>query len=576
MSLRSDPPICRSLRSDPPICRSLRSDPPICRSLQSDPPICRSLRSDPPICRSFRSDPPICRSLQSDPPIYRSLQSDPSICRSLQSDPPIYRSLQSDPLICRSLRSDPPICRSLQSDPPIRRSPRSDPPIRRSLGSDPPLCGSPKSDPPTRGTLKSDPRQGKDRRRYAHVSSIPSSSAPPTEHRDNVDLSHFKVRMADHPGPLYKDQDKVAIKERLGLVTEPRAIIRAGGRTRKTSVIDRLGRRIKLQEPVESSRLQMRDSKRVTLENANKELHTQKKTRKKNKRVIPEDSCKQPIGCSDGNVNELYYRAGGMNKSRKRYTRETKSHCPCAKLIRAVLSACSCPKTAPQRVSVFERIFNGATKPKPKRFYEKQSAIQGDELPEVTINMADKGKSIRPSSSDPLISHRLTRLRSGTTRRRDYQRMQRGLSSDDEASDANSAVASDNTVSSPGQSREVFMINTEEATKMVEDALAKQKQAFKFEMEMAMLRMREEHDQQIRALSNQLGESGRRNNVSQAVSDSDVDEYINADEPLVDQNAESGPTKNNDAGGGPTNDDNTGGGPVVPITNRPNPDTSED
>ena len=114
---------------------------------------------------------------------------------------------------------------------------------------------------------------------------------------------------------------------------------------------------------------------------------------------------------------------------------------------------------------------------------------------------------------------------------------------------SNSAVASDNTVSSPGQSREVFMINTEEATKMVEDALTKQKEAFKIEMEMAMRRMREEHDQQIRALSNQIGESSRRNTAYQTGSDSDVDEHLNTENPPIDQNTRGGPTKNNDAGG---------------------------
>ena len=315
------------------------------------------------------------------------------------------------------------------------------------------------------------------------------------------------MRIVDRLGPLHEDRGKVLIEECLGPVTEPRAIRRAGGRTRprnnfkpshkgKTPISTRLGVCIQNQEPVEILRSQKRSSKHVTLENANKAANPLKETYSSDDdNVILGELCQRTIGCSGHLTDELYYQAGGMNKSRKRYTRETKSHCPCVELIRAVLSACSCPKTAPQRVSVFERISNGKDKSNLKRLRKKRSVVQGDEPPEVTINMVNKGKSIRPSSSDPLVSHRLTRLRSGTTRRRDYQRMQRGLSSDDEVSDANSAVASDNTVSSPGQSREVFIINTEEATKMVEDALAKQKQAFKFEMEIAMLRMREEHDQ---------------------------------------------------------------------------------
>ena len=59
-----------------------------------------------------------------------------------------------------------------------------------------------------------------------------------------------------------------------------------------------------------------------------------------------------------------------------------------------------------------------------------------------------------------------------------------------------------NTVSSPGQTRNVLMINTEQITNILEDALAKKNEAFKIKMEMAMQQMREEHDQQIRALPN--------------------------------------------------------------------------
>ena len=208
---------------------------------------------------------------------------------------------------------------------------------------------------------------------------------------------------------------------------------------------------IQNQEPVEILRSQKRSPKHVTLKNANKAANPLKETYSSDDdNVIPGELCQHTIGCSGHLIDELYYRAGGMNESRKIYARETKSHYPCAELIRTILSACSCPKTAPQRVSVFERISNGKDKSNLKRLRKKRSVVQGDEPPEVTVNMVDKGKSSRPSSSDPLVSHRLTRLRSGTTRRRDYQRMQRGLSSDDEASDANSAVASDNTVSSSG------------------------------------------------------------------------------------------------------------------------------
>ena len=89
------------------------------------------------------------------------------------------------------------------------------------------------------------------------------------------------------------------------------------------------------------------------------------------------------------------------------------------------------------------------------------------------------------------------------------------------------------------------MVNTEQIAKILEDALTKQKETFKIEMEMVMLRMREEHDQQIRALSNQFGESSRRNLTDQASSDSDVDERLNAENPPVDQNTGGGPAENN-------------------------------
>ena len=109
------------------------------------------------------------------------------------------------------------------------------------------------------------------------------------------------------------------------------------------------------------------------------------------------------------------------------------------------------------------------------------------------------------------------------------------------------------------------MVNTDQIAKIIEEALTKQKEIFKFEMEMAMQEMRQMHDQQIRTLSNQLGESSRRSTANQAGSDSDVDERLNPDNPPVNQNAGGDPTKNNDAGGGP----------VIPLKNRPKPDMSE-
>nr|ABB55321.1 hypothetical protein 12.t00036 [Asparagus officinalis] len=269
------------------------------------------------------------------------------------------------------------------------------------------------------------------------------------------------------------------------------------------------------------------DSKCVTPTKANNVLFTQIKTRQTDERVIPKNSCKQLIGYSDRNVDELYYRAGGTNKSRKRGTRKADSHCLCTKIIKAVLSACSCPKTSPQRVSVFKRISTEASKPKSRHFHKRRSVVQDDELPSVTINVVDKGKSlISSNSSNPNLSPG-RRVNSGITQRisqlqleaighNDYPGIHEGIHSDGELSDSYSALASDDTTSSIGQAREVFMINTEQIDKIIEDALAKQKEAFKIKMEMTMQEMRQMHDQQIRPLSNQLGESSHRSTDNQA------------------------------------------------------------
>ena len=117
-------------------------------------------------------------------------------------------------------------------------------------------------------------------------------------------------------------------------------------------------------------------------------------------------------------------------------------------------------------------------------------------------------------------SRRVTRLQSGAIARGTYGRIRTRRPSEDEESDAGSAVASDNTVSSEGQPREALMISAEQMAKMLEDALAKQKESFKFEMEMAMQQMREMHDQQIQALANQQGEQNHRNPPNQQHIDS--------------------------------------------------------
>ena len=62
-------------------------------------------------------------------------------------------------------------------------------------------------------------------------------------------------------------------------------------------------------------------------------------------------------------------------------------------------------------------------------------------------------------------------------------------------------MAPDDTASSAGQPYESLMISAEQVAKILEDALTKQKDSFKFEMELAMQQMREMHDQQIAALT---------------------------------------------------------------------------
>ena len=74
------------------------------------------------------------------------------------------------------------------------------------------------------------------------------------------------------------------------------------------------------------------------------------------------------------------------------------------------------------------------------------------------------------------------------------------------------------------------MISAEQMAKMLEDALAKQKESFKFEMEMAMQQMREMHDQQIQALANQQGEQNHRNPIN--VEDEDTNARNTNDPPV--------------------------------------------
>nr|ABB55309.1 hypothetical protein 12.t00016 [Asparagus officinalis] len=130
----------------------------------------------------------------------------------------------------------------------------------------------------------------------------------------------------------------------------------------------------------------------------------------------PENTRNHPLGvaCPGSGAREDSTLARGIKKSRKRSIPESDSHYPCERLIMVVLSECRCPKIAPRRVSVFERISTKVSKSKSRCFYKKKYTGHDDEMLEVTINVADKGKSIRCYSPDSFseASQRIAWLRS--------------------------------------------------------------------------------------------------------------------------------------------------------------------
>ena len=54
--------------------------------------------------------------------------------------------------------------------------------------------------------------------------------------------------------------------------------------------------------------------------------------------------------------------------------------------------------------------------------------------------------------------------------------MHEGISSEDELSDTCSAIASDDTISSTGQTREVLTITSDQFAQMLQEALTKQRE----------------------------------------------------------------------------------------------------
>ncbi|ONK73240.1 uncharacterized protein A4U43_C04F28830 [Asparagus officinalis] len=303
---------------------------------------------------------------------------------------------------------------------------------------------------------------------------------------DPAESSRREKSVLERLGLLPDEGCKAPVQERLGPIKKPRTTQHAESRRhpqhdKKIMAARRTNLRIEVQEPAENSRPQRHVSRRVTLENPKKAVRPQKETLSSdNDDVIPEKSCQHTIGYSDLQADELYYRVGGTSKTRKMSPRELETQCPCSKLIQAVLYECNCIKTVPERISVFERLSTKTPKPRRRRFRQRKTVVEDREFPRVTTNMTSKGTSTRNNpESIPEASRRITRLQSGPIVRGTYGRIRTRLPSEDEESDACSAVASDNTVSSEGQPRESLMITTEQVAKMLEEAMAKQQESFK-------------------------------------------------------------------------------------------------
>ena len=155
-------------------------------------------------------------------------------------------------------------------------------------------------------------------------------------------------------GPIPDERGKAPVQVRLGPMKKPRTTQHAGGRrhlqhNEETRAATHTNLHIEVREPAENSRPKRHVSRRVTFENPKKAIPPQKETLSSDDdSVIPEKSCQHTIGYSDRQADELYYRAGGTNKTRKRSSQEQETQCPCSKLIRAVLSECSCIKAVPE------------------------------------------------------------------------------------------------------------------------------------------------------------------------------------------------------------------------------------
>ena len=232
---------------------------------------------------------------------------------------------------------------------------------------------------------------------------VPLTPAPPVGSGMNTDPSTSKVPVKGRLGPLPGNRGKVPIKERLGPLKGHQVSNQTGGRINpptkdekgKAPITDRIGLRVEIQEPVQFLCSQKRKLERATFEKTNKTSHAKGEAHSsEDDGVLPRSTCQHSIGCSSYQADELYYRAGGMGKSRKKYVQDMESRCPCANIIKAVLSECSCAQT-PRRISVFDRISTGTSEAKPRRFQRRRRMVKDGEFPKVTINMASRGASTR-------------------------------------------------------------------------------------------------------------------------------------------------------------------------------------
>ena len=158
-----------------------------------------------------------------------------------------------------------------------------------------------------------------------HVSTIPAPSTAPSKKGDH---SRSQVPLTGHLGPLPANRGRVPVKERLGPLKGPQVSNQTGGRFNppnkenkgKAPITDRIGLRVELKEPVQFIRSQKRKIERATLDKTNQVLHSQGEAHSsEDESVILRDTHQHSVGCSSYQADELYYRAGGVGKSRKRY-----------------------------------------------------------------------------------------------------------------------------------------------------------------------------------------------------------------------------------------------------------------